>query len=148
MAKYMPEASNTYKPRPEVWNPEDSTMDDELERLKRRRMLELRRRMMAEHEAEKAKREEPSPADILRSRFTGRAWEVYSAAKAQYPEVMPQVEQALVEGIKSGRIQDRIDGESLFLFLRRLGLNVRLQTSIRYKEHGELKSIGQRLKEK
>jgi len=61
---------------------------------------------------------------------------------------MPQVEQALVEGIKSGKIRDRIDGESLFVFLRQLGLNVRLNTKIRYKEHGELKTIGQRIKER
>jgi len=29
-----------------------------------------------------------------------------------------------------------------------LGLNVRLNTSIRYKEHGELKTIGQRMTER
>jgi DNA-binding TFAR19-related protein (PDSD5 family) len=125
-------------------------MDEELERLKRRKMRELRRRMIEENaeavEAELPK--EPTPREILDSHFKGRAWEVYRAAEAQFPAVMPQIERVLVEGIKQGKIGDRIDGESLFLFLRQVGLPVRLQTHIRYKEHGELKTIGQHLKDK
>lgn len=125
-------------------------MDEELERIKRRRMLELQRRMLREEKAEEEleKPAEPTPREILDGMFSGRAWEVYETAKIQYPTAMPQVEQALVEGIKSGKIQDRIDGESLFVFLRQLGLNVRLKTKIRYKDHGELKTIGQRIKER
>jgi DNA-binding TFAR19-related protein (PDSD5 family) len=125
-------------------------MDEELERIKRRRMRELQRRMLREEKAEKdpEKPAEPTAWEILNSMFSGRAWEVYEIAKIQYPTVMPQVEQALVEGIKSGKIQDHIDGESLFVFLKQLGLNVKLNTSIRYKEHGELKTIGQRIKER
>jgi DNA-binding TFAR19-related protein (PDSD5 family) len=125
-------------------------MDKELERIKRRRMLELQRRMLQteKEEEEPEKPAEPTPREILDGMFSGRAWEIYETAKIQYPTVMPQVEQALVEGIKSGKIQDRIDGESLFVFLKQLGLNVRLNTKIRYKEHGELKTIGQRIKER
>ena len=125
-------------------------MDEKLDRIKRRRMLELQRRMLQEEKAEEEpeKPAEPTPREILDGMFSGRAWEVYETAIIQYPAVMPQVEQALVEGIKSGKIRDRIDGESLFVFLRQLGLNVRLNTKIRYKEHGELKTIGQRIKER
>jgi programmed cell death protein 5 len=124
-------------------------VDDELERLKRRRLLELQRRMQKENQAE----EEPEPKEktteeILSGYLVGRAWEVLRAARAQFPQVMPKVEEAIVESIKGGRVRERIDGESLFQFLRQLGLPVRLQTSIRYKEHGELKTIGQRLKER
>jgi programmed cell death protein 5 len=124
-------------------------VDDELERLKRRRLLELQRRMQKENQAE----EEPEPKDktteeVLGGYLVGRAWEVLRAARAQFPQVMPKVEEAIVEAIKAGRVRERIDGESLFQFLRQLGLPVRLQTSIRYKEHGELKTIGQRLKER
>ena len=125
-------------------------MDEELERLKRRKMRELRRRMI-EESAEVVETEppkEPTPREILDSHFKGRAWEVYRAAEAQFPAVMPQIERVLVDGIRQGKIGDRIDGESLFLFFRQVGLPVRLQTSIRYKEHGELKTIGQRIKEK
>jgi len=125
-------------------------MDEELERLKRRKMLELRRRMI-EESAEAIEDEppkEPTPREILDSHFRGRAWEVYRAAEAQFPTVMPQIERVLVDGIRQGKIGDHIDGESLFLFLRQVGLPVRLQTRIRYKEHGELKTIGQHMKDK
>jgi len=61
---------------------------------------------------------------------------------------MPQVEEALVEAFKAGKIKESIDGGMLLQFLRQVGLPVRVQTSIRYKDHGELKTIGQRIKEK
>ncbi len=124
-------------------------VDDELERLKRRRLLELQRRMQREEQAEEEPQpREKTPDEILSGYLVGRAWEVLRAARAQFPQVMPKVEEAIVEAIRAGRVRERIDGESLFQFLRQLGLPVRLQTSIRYKEHGELKTIGQRLKEK
>lgn len=125
-------------------------MDEELKRLKRRKMQELRRRMISESaKADVIEApEEPSPREVLTGCFKGRAWEVYNAAEAQFPSVMPQIEKALVDGIRQGKIKDSIDGESLFMFLRQVGLPVRLNTQIRYKEHGELKTIGQHMKEK
>ncbi len=126
-----------------------TSSDDELERLKRRKLLELQRRLMKERQAaEEAEKPKPSPDDVFNSCFVGRAWEVLHAARGQFPKVMPQLEAALVEAIKEGKIRQKIDGESLFQFLRQVGLPVRLQTSIRYKEHGELKTIGQRMREK
>jgi len=121
-------------------------VEDELERLKRQRRLELQRKLLKKQE--QAKRpEEPSPREVLDRYFYGRAWEVYNAAQAQFPTLMPQIERALVEAMKGGRISDRIDGESLFRFLRRIGLPLRLQTTIRFKEHGELKTLEQKIQE-
>lgn len=125
-------------------------VDDELERLKRRRLLEFQRRIKKEKKVpvEAEEPEELNPREVLDSYFMGRAWEVFNVASAQFPRVMPEVEDALVKAIKEGRIRQRIDGESLYHFLRQLGLPVRLQTTIRYKEHGELKTIGQMMREK
>ena len=128
-----------------------SGVDDELEKLKRRRMLELQRRLHrseSKPEAESKKPEEPTPDEVLGRFLVGRAWEVLGAARAQYPKVMPQVEEALIEAFKAGKIKETIDGGMLLQFLRQVGLPVRVQTSIRYKDHGELKTIGQRIKEK
>lgn len=128
-----------------------SGVDDELERLKRRRMLELQRRLHrseSKPEAEQEKSKEPTPDEILGRFLVGRAWEVLGAARAQFPKVMPQVEEALIEAFKAGKIKESIDGGMLLQFLRQVGLSVRVQTSIRYKDHGELKTIGQRIKEK
>ncbi|MBA7594085.1 hypothetical protein ES703_01021 [subsurface metagenome] len=128
-----------------------SGVDDELEKLKRRRMIELQRRLHrseSKPEAGPKKPKEQTQEDILGRFLVGRAWEVLGAARAQYPKVMPQVEEALVEAFKAGNIKEAIDGGMLLQFLRQVGLPVRVQTSIRYKDHGELKTIGQRIKEK
>ena len=129
-------------------------MDDELERIKQRRLEEMKRQLMlkqlkekeaAEPEPEKPK--QPTNRDILDSHFGDRAWEVYNAAVYQYPQVMPQVEQILVEGIKTGKIRDIIDGAALMGFFRSIGIPVRLQTTIRISEKGELKTLEQKMKE-
>ncbi|RLI03315.1 hypothetical protein DRO31_02080 [Candidatus Bathyarchaeota archaeon] len=129
-------------------------MDDELERIKQRRLEEMKRQLMlkqlkekeaAEPEPEKLK--QPTNRDILNSQFGDRAWEVYNAAVYQYPQVMPQVEQILIEGIKTGKIRDIIDGAALMGFFRSIGIPVRLQTTIRISEKGELKTLEQKMKE-
>jgi len=127
-----------------------ASRDEDLERLKRRRMLELQKRMLRESQKpeEPPKPEEPTPDEVFNTWLVGRAWEILKAARAQFPKVMPQVEGALLEALKAGRVKQKIDGESLFQFLRQIGVPVRLQTSIRYKDHGELKTIGQLMKER
>lgn len=129
-------------------------MDDELERIKQKRLEEMKRQLLlkqlkeqktAEPEPEKSK--EPTNKDILDRWFGDRAWEVYNAAAYQYPQVMPQIEQVLVEGIKSGKIIEVIDGAALMGFFRSIGLPVRLQTTIRISEKGELKTLEQKMKE-
>ncbi len=129
-------------------------MDDELERIKQRRLEEMRRQLLlkqikeqqpAEPEPEKPK--EPTNKEILDKYFGDRAWEVYNAATQQYPQVMPQVEKLLVDGIKQGKIRDVIDGAALMGFFRAIKLPVRLQTTIRISEKGELKTLEQKMKE-
>jgi programmed cell death protein 5 len=123
-------------------------MGDELERLKRRKLLELQRRLTKKREPKYEKPKEPSSEELLNRYFYGRAREIYNIAQAQFPKIMPQIERALVEAVKEGKIKQRIDGESLYHFLRQLGLPVRLRTTIKYKEHGELKTLEQKIREK
>jgi DNA-binding TFAR19-related protein (PDSD5 family) len=115
-------------------------------------MLEMQRRMLQEkakqQPVEEKETAEPTLEETLNSYLIGRAHEVLTAARSQFPHVIGQVEEVLVDAIKKGSIQNKIDGESLFQFFRQIGLPVRLQTTIRYKDHGELKTISQRLKEK
>lgn len=125
-------------------------MDEEIERLRLRRMLELQRMLMMREKAERGERGKAEGGDaraVLGRFFRDRAWEVYEAAWNQFPTVMPHVERALVEAISSGRINQEIDGESLYHFLRGIGLPVRLKTTIKYKEHGELKTLKEKLRE-
>jgi len=126
-------------------------MDEELERIKQRRLEELRRRMLLnqlkEEEPEPEPAKEPTNDEILGRYFRNRAWEVWNTAKRQYPQVMPNVEALLVDAIKQGKIRDYIDGANLMGFFRQVGLPVRLDTKIRVSEHGELKTLEQKIKE-
>ena len=126
--------------------------DDELERLKRKKMQDIKRRMatqeaiQAAQAAAKEKPKEPTKDEILDSIFGDRAWEVWKEARKQFPTAMPQIEQKLVDAIKLGKIAQKINGGGLAMFLRKIGLPVRLNTQIRYSEHGELKTLEQKLK--
>ncbi len=129
-------------------------MDDELERIKQKRLAEMKRKMLLkqikdqrESEPEPETPREATNQEVLDAMFGNRAWEVYSAAAYQYPQVIGQVEQILVEGIKEGKIADIIDGSALMGFFRQVGLPVRLNTKIRISDHGELKTLEQKMKE-
>jgi DNA-binding TFAR19-related protein (PDSD5 family) len=128
--------------------------DDELERIKRKRLEEMQRvLLLKELEAkertkeEEEKPREPTNREILDRYFKERAWEVWNEAQRQYPKVMPRLEQLLVDAIKEKKVQDYLDGASLMGFFRQIGLPVRLQTKIRISEHGELKTLEQKIKE-
>jgi DNA-binding TFAR19-related protein (PDSD5 family) len=130
-------------------------MDDELEKIKRKRMEELKRKVLIQKIKDQASDLEPKSKPpkltnkmLLDRYFKGRAWEVYNAAKNQYPQIIPQVEKVLLDGIQKGKIKEAIDGANLFQFFRRIGIPVRLNTKIRIADHGELKTIEQVLKEK
>jgi len=128
-------------------------MDEELERIKQKRLEELRRKMLLDQIKEKEPETEPEPAkeptneEMLGKYFGNRAWEVWNAAKHQYPQVMPKIEVMLVDAIKQGKIKDYIDGANLMGFFRQVGIPVRLDTKIRVSEHGELKTLEQKIKE-
>ena len=123
--------------------------DDELERLKRRKMQEMQRRMAQNQTPPSSptpERKEPTSSEILGNNFGDRAWEVWNAAQQQYPSVIHKVEASLVQAIKEGKVKKKIDGAALAHFFRAVGLPVRLNTQIRFAEHGELKTLEQKLK--
>lgn len=118
--------------------------DRELERLRRRKLAQFSKRFLTE---KGEKKEEGNKQDVLQNVFVGRAWEVFSATQAQYPEIAEKLRDALVQLVSSGKLT-RLSGQELYYLLRKMGLRVRLKTTINIKEHGELKSLEEKLKEK
>jgi DNA-binding TFAR19-related protein (PDSD5 family) len=116
--------------------------DSELAAIRRSKLRQLKRRLSAKQR----KTEEIDADKILNEIFTGRAWEVFNAASYQFPNVMKEVKKALAKLALSGRLK-AVTGEQLYLFLKTLGLRVRLDTRIRYAEHGKLKSLADKIKE-
>jgi DNA-binding TFAR19-related protein (PDSD5 family) len=116
--------------------------DRELQSIKRSKLRELRKKLAA-----KQKKTEKISADkILDKIFKDRAWEVFNSASHQFPDAMGKVKDALVNLALSGRLKE-VTGEQLYLFLRKLGLRVRLDTKIRYTDHGQFKSLAEKIKE-
>jgi DNA-binding TFAR19-related protein (PDSD5 family) len=116
--------------------------DVELDAIRRRRLLELQRKL-GERER---KIGGANPEQILNGIFKDRAWEVFNSASHQFPRVMSTVKELLVKEAASGNLKE-VTGEQLYLFLADLGLKVRLNTKIEFASHGELKSIEDKLRE-
>ena len=120
--------------------------DSELAAIRRKKLMEMMR-LLKERKKEKEKRKGKTSQKILDRFLVGRAWEVLNAARAQYPQAAKYVESLLLKLIVEGRIRDKISGEDLYWLFRRLGVRVRLKTSIRVLEHGKLKSLEEKIKE-
>ena len=120
--------------------------DNELAAIRRKKIMEMMR-LLKKREEEKEKRGEMDPQKVLDKFLVGRAWEVLNAARAQYPQAAKYVESLLLRLIMEGKIRSKISGEDLYWLFRRLGVRVRLKTSIRILEHGKLKSLGEKIRE-
>jgi DNA-binding TFAR19-related protein (PDSD5 family) len=116
--------------------------DVELDAIRRRRLLELQRKL-GERER---KIGSADPDRVLNGIFRDRAWEVFNSASHQFPRVMSTVKELLVREATSGNLKE-VTGEQLYLFLTDLGLKVRLNTKIEFASHGELKSLEDKLRE-
>lgn len=127
--------------------------DSELEALRQKKLLEMRRQFKRRAEKSKVETQETEkaravdPKKVLNQFLIERAWEVLSAAKDQYPEAAGQIENVLVKLITEGKIRSKITGEELYGLFRRLGFRVRLQTRIQILEHGKVKSLEEKIKE-
>ncbi len=116
--------------------------DDELERIRRRKLSQLRKRLLTRREE---KKESGINRDLLNRVFVGRAWEVFNATQQQYPQAAKALGDALAQLVSSGKIE-QVTGEELYSLLRKLGLRVKLKTRIRVKEHGKLISLEEKMK--
>jgi len=125
-------------------------LSDELELYKRKKLLEMQMRLLAKKAEEEKTQEEPEtapdPKEVLNRIFVHRAWEVFEAARRQYPQVTQTLQDELVRLILSGKLKEQITGEQLLWLFRKMGLDVRMETKIRILESGELKTIAEKLK--
>ena len=119
--------------------------DKELEALKQKRLQEMQKRM-ARQEYKKETKEQVDSSQILDKIFRGRAWEVFNAAKTQFPSLMPEIERLLVSLALERKIGE-VEGEQLLALLREIGLQVRLDTTIRVLSRGKIKSLSEKFRE-
>ncbi len=117
--------------------------DKELEYLRAKKILELRRKMAA---AEKPKPKEASNRDILVSKLVDRGVEVLETAEKYYPQKAALIIEKLAEALKTGSITGPISGGELYWLFRQLGMPLNIPTSINIEKHGKLVPLTEKLK--
>jgi len=123
--------------------------DPDLTIIKARKMKELQKQA-ATHEKMKARKEQESQPrtdmEIISSYLYDRGEEVLDLAKSQFPIQTRAIVRKIVELIKAGEINQRISGGELLALFRSVGMNIRVNTSIRVEDHGKLVSFSDKLK--
>jgi len=123
--------------------------DLELELLRRKRLLEMKKHIEKKVEAERNEGNQDSdPSEAIGGFLIGRAQEVLEEARFQYPQAAKEVEKILAKLILDGKLGEKITGEELYGLFYRLGFKVRLKTQIRVLENGKLKSLEEKMKER
>lgn len=116
--------------------------DRELEAIKQKKLQELQKKLNLQEQ----KKKPTKPTATLNQIFDEKAWEVFNAARAQFPTEMAQVESLLLKLTVEGKIT-HVDGAELYTFLKEVGIPIRLKTTISVTRHGETKSLSAKLRE-
>ncbi len=130
-----------------------SEEDSELERLKAKRLAEMQKNISSQQEIEKTKelaKEKPpeNPRDLLVNRLGFRGLEVLENAESQFPNETKIIVVKLSELIKTGEINEIIDGGKLLTLFRSIGLSVRMATKINIEQDGKFISLSEKLSSK
>ena len=122
--------------------------DPEIDIINARKLRELRERAAA-MEKVKASSQQPRPKssrEILSSYLYDRADEVLDLAYGQYPVQTEAIVTRIARLILSGEITRRISGGELLMLFRYVGLNIRVNTTIKVEDDGKLISFSEKLK--
>jgi len=132
-----------------------SKEDKDLERLKAKRLDEMRKNFSSQREREKiaaSQKEQgdkkPSPREIVIKRLGYRGMEVLQNAEYQFPKETQIIVLKLSELISSGDITEVLDGGNLLALFRAVGINVHMKTKINVEKDGKFVSISDKLRDK
>ena len=127
-----------------------SEEDTDLEIIKARKMLKLREQAAAIEKRRKIEDEskslEKSKKQIFLKNIYDRGDEVLSAAESQFPSQTMTIMDRILDLIERGDIQQKISGGELLSLFRMMGLNIRMNTTIKIEDHGKLVSFSDKLK--
>lgn len=125
--------------------------DPDIEILKAKKMQEIMQRMMKQKKEniikKDIKKREPSEKEILLSYLYDRGDEVLNLAESQFPSETRAIVSRIVELINSGEINRKISGGDLLSLFRTIGINVKINTTIKIEEHGKYMSFAEKLKQ-
>jgi DNA-binding TFAR19-related protein (PDSD5 family) len=88
-----------------------------------------------------------SNREIISDYLYDRGEEVLKLAESQFPIQTKSLINEIAELIRIGEIKQRISGGELLALFRSVGLNVRVNTTIKIEDHGKLVSLSDKLKQ-
>lgn len=129
--------------------------DPDIAIIKARKMKELREqaaalenaRMKKQQQEEEMLRPKKTDREIISGYLYDRGEEVLNLAESQFPLQTKSIVSGLVELIKRGELKQNISGGELLALFRSVGINVRINTSIKIEDHGKLVSFSDKLKQ-
>lgn len=126
-----------------------SDEDSELERLKAKRLAEMQKNISSQNQPPPPetpeKKSEPTPRQIVVNNLGFRGLEVLQNAESQFPNETQMVVNQIATLIKSGELNEKLDGGQLLYLFRTVGLNVRMQTKINVEQDGKFVSLSDKL---
>lgn len=125
-----------------------SEEDSELERLKAKRLAEMQKNISSRQDQTSASPEKvipPNPRDLLVNILGFRGLEVLENAESQFPNETKIIVEKLSELIKTGEINETIDGGKLLALFRSVGIHVRMETKINIEQDGKFVSLSDKL---
>ena len=134
---------------------EEELQDPDIAIIKARKMKALREQAAAferariknQEEQQSTTRPKKTDREIISDYLYDRGEEVLNIAETQFPIQTKSLISGIVELIKMGEVKQRISGGDLLALFRSVGLNVRINTSIKIEDHGKLVSFSDKLKQ-
>jgi DNA-binding TFAR19-related protein (PDSD5 family) len=123
--------------------------DPDITIIKARKMKELQKQAAIHEKMKAMKQHEHQPRtdrEIISGYLYNRGEEVLNLSESQFPIQTKAVVKKIVELIKVGEINQRISGGELLALFRSVGMNVKVNTSIRIEDHGKLVSFSDKLR--
>jgi DNA-binding TFAR19-related protein (PDSD5 family) len=122
--------------------------DPDIEIIKARKLRELKEKAAA-IEKVKARQQQPQKTarEIVSAYLYDRGDEVLSLAYSQFPAQTEAIVSRITELLQSGEITSRISGGELLALFRSVGLNIRVNTTIKVEDKGKLISFSDKLKQ-
>ncbi len=94
---------------------------------------------------ESEKKETKIPREIVVDYLGFRGTEVLENAESQFPNETKSIVEQLSKLIESGELDEKMDGGQLLAVFRSVGLNVRMNTTIKLEQDGKLVSLTEKL---
>jgi DNA-binding TFAR19-related protein (PDSD5 family) len=129
--------------------------DPDIDIINARKLRELRERATAmekakanqEQQQQNQQQQPKSSREIVSAYLYDRADEVLDLAYTQYPAQTEAIVTRIARLILAGDITNRISGGELLMLFRSVGLNIRVNTTIKVEDNGKFVSFSEKLKQ-